>query len=162
MSCFLAMVQEAAMAEDRDQTDGLAAWLTPFLAVIGRKTRRVWAPLYLRGLLGPGERKSLQPMAGRLGLSGHDQLQHFIASPAWDDGPLWTALAREADRLVGGPDAYLIIDDTALPKKGTLSVGVARPYCGAVGQEGELPSAGLAHSGARRGARAGGAAPVPA
>ena len=60
----------------------LDRWLTPFLAVTGRKTRRTWAPLYLRGLLGPAERKSLQPMAAHLGLSGHDQLQHFIASPA--------------------------------------------------------------------------------
>jgi SRSO17 transposase len=80
----------------------LDAWLAPFLEVLGGKTRRAWAPLYLRGLLGPGERKSLQPMAARLGLSGHDQLQHFIASSAWDDGPLWTELARTAERLVGG------------------------------------------------------------
>ena len=95
----------------------LDARLAPFLEVMGRKTRRTWAPLYLRGLLGPGERKSLQPMAARLGLSGQDQPQHFIASPTWDDAPLWTVLAHEADRLVGGPDAYLVIDDTALPKK---------------------------------------------
>ncbi|WP_279603610.1 transposase, partial [Methylobacterium sp. E-041] len=54
--------------------------MVPFLAAMGRKTRRTWAPLYFRGLLGPGDRKSLQPMAARLGLSGHDQLQHFIAS----------------------------------------------------------------------------------
>ena len=60
----------------------LDAWLEPFLAVLGHKKRRTWAPLCLRGLLGPSERKSLQPMAARLGLSGHDQLQHFIASPA--------------------------------------------------------------------------------
>lgn len=112
----------------------LDAWLGPFLNVLGRKTRRHWAPLYLRGLLGPGERKSLQPMAVRLGLSGHDQLQHFIASTAWDDAPLWTVLAQEADRLVGGADAYLVIDDTALPKKGALSVGVARQYCGELGK----------------------------
>ena len=117
------------------RTDDLDVWLAPFLAVLGRKTRRTWAPLYLRGLLGPGERKSLQPMAARLGLSGHDQLQHFIASPAWDDGPLGTALAREADRLVGGPGAVLVIDDTALPKQGTLSVGVARQYCGQLGKK---------------------------
>ena len=93
----------------------LDVWLTPFLDVLGRKTRRTWAPLYVRGLLGPGERKSLQPMAARLGLSGHDQLQHFIASPAWDDAALWTVLAREADRLVGGPNAVLVIDDTSVP-----------------------------------------------
>jgi SRSO17 transposase len=128
------MVDGARGAADLD------AWLAPFLEVMGRKTRRSWAPLYLRGLLGPGERKSLQPMAARLGLSGHDQLQHFIASPAWDDGPLWTVLAREADRLVGGPDAYLVIDDTALPKKGELSVGVARQYCGQLGKKASCQS----------------------
>ena len=61
----------------------LDAWLEPFLGAMGRKTRRGWAPLYLRGLLGPGERKSLQPMAARLRLSGHDQLHRFISSPAW-------------------------------------------------------------------------------
>ncbi|MDQ2803122.1 MAG: IS701 family transposase, partial [Pseudomonadota bacterium] len=124
---------------------------------MGRKTRREWAPFYLRGLLGPGERKSLQPMAARLGLPGHDQLQHFVASTAWDDGPLWTVLAQQADRLVGGagqgsargsawnasgggPDAYLVIDDTALPKKGTLSVGVARQYCGQLGKQANCQS----------------------
>ena len=83
----------------------LDAWLQPFLAVLGHKKRRTWAPLHLRGLLGPSERKSLQPMATRLGLSGHDQLQHFIASPAWDDAPLWRVLAEQSDRLVGGPRA---------------------------------------------------------
>src|SRR5918911_2522172 len=113
----------------------LDRWLEPFLAVLGHKKRRAWAPLYLRGLLGPSERKSLQPMAASLGLSGHDQLQHFIASPAWEDGPLWRVLAEQADRLVGGPKAALVIDDTALPKKGTLSVGVAWQYCGQLGKQ---------------------------
>jgi SRSO17 transposase len=112
----------------------LEGWLEPFLAALGHKKRRLWAPLYLRGLLGPSERKSLQPMAACLGLGGHDQLQHFIASPAWDDAPLWQVLAGQADRLVGGPRAALVIDDTALPKKGTLSIGVARQYCGQLGK----------------------------
>jgi SRSO17 transposase len=119
----------------------LDAWLALFLAVLGRRTRRTWAPLYLRGLFAPGERKSLQPMAARLGFPGHDQLEHFIASPAWNDAPLWTVLAQEADRLVGGPDAFLVIDDTALPKKGELSVGVARQYCGQLGRKVEGLSA---------------------
>src|SRR4028119_1981284 len=118
----------------------LDSWLEPFLAALGHKKRRTWAPLYLRGLLGPGERKSLQPMSACLGLSGHDQLQHFIASPAWDDGHLWAELAREADRLVGGGKASLVIDDTALPKKGTLSVGVARQYCGELGKKANCQS----------------------
>ncbi len=125
---------------ERSSGPDLDVWLAPFLAAMGRKTRRTWAPLYLRGLLGPGDRKSLQPMAARLGLPGHDQLQHFIASPAWDDSPLWTELARSADRLVGGADACLVIDDTALPKKGTHSVGVARQYCGALGKKANCQS----------------------
>src|SRR3712207_1713686 len=122
------------MAEPCGAGGDLDRWLAPFLDALGHKRRRTWAPLYLRGLMGPGERKSLQPMAARLGLSGHDQLHHFISSPAWGDGPLWTALAREADRLVGGAEAVLVVDDTALPKKGTLSVGVARQYCGQLGK----------------------------
>jgi SRSO17 transposase len=114
---------------------GLDRWLAPFLDALGHKKRRTWAPLYLRGLMGPGERKSLQPMAAQLGLSGHDQLHHFISSPVWDDGPLWRVLAERADRLLGGPEAVLVIDDTALPKKAELSVGVARQYCGALGKQ---------------------------
>ena len=123
------------MAEYDGAGSDLDRWLEPFLAALGHKKRRTWAPLYLRGLIGSGERKSLQPMAARLGLSGHDQLQHFIASPAWDDAPLWRVLAREADRLVGGAEAVLVVDDTALPKKGTLSVGVERQYCGQLGKK---------------------------
>ncbi|HEX2185421.1 MAG TPA: IS701 family transposase [Chloroflexota bacterium] len=113
----------------------LDAWLAPFLDVLGHKTRRRWAPLYLHGLLGPDGRKSLQPLAMRLGLGGHDQLQHFIASPAWDDAPLRQVLAGKADALVGGPGAVLVVDDTACPKKGKHSVGVTRQYCGALGKQ---------------------------
>src|SRR3954454_15955590 len=115
----------------RAELDG---WLAPFLAVLGHRKRRSWAPAYLRGLLGPGERKSLQPMAAGLGLKGHDQLQHFVASPAWDDAPSRRLLVEKADALVGGPDAVLVVDDTALPKKGERSVGVARQYCGCLGK----------------------------
>jgi SRSO17 transposase len=112
----------------------LDEWLAPFLEVMGRKTRRRWAPLYLHGLLGPDGRKSLQPLAARLGLQGHDQLQHFVASPAWDDAPLRRVLAGKADALVGGSGAVLVVDDTGLPKKGKHSVGVARQYCGVLGK----------------------------
>ncbi len=65
------------MSDARSRTRDLDAWPAPLLAVPGRKTGRVWAPPCLRGLLGPGERKSLQPMAARLELSGHDQLQQW-------------------------------------------------------------------------------------
>jgi SRSO17 transposase len=120
-----------AEADWREELDG---WLGPFLAALGHAKRRRWAPVYLRGLLGPGERKSLQPMAARLGLRGHDQLHHFVASTAWDDAPLRRLLVGRADALVGGPDAVLVVDDTALPKQGRHSVGVARQYCGASGK----------------------------
>src|SRR5918998_853321 len=123
------------MAETDGAGGDLDRWLAPFLAVLGHKRRRTWAPLHPRGLLGAGGRKSLPPMAARLGLPGHDQPQHSIAGPAWDDAPLWRVLAERADRLVGGPGAALVVDDTALPKKGTLSVGVERQYCGQLGKK---------------------------
>src|SRR5919199_4368479 len=117
-----------------DWEQAFAEWLAPFLEALDHKVRRRWAPVYVRGLLGPGERKSVQPMAARVAPQDNDQLHHFISSPAWETTPLETVLAREADRLVGGSDAVLIIDDTALPKKGVLGVGVARQYCGALGK----------------------------
>jgi SRSO17 transposase len=88
----------------------------------------------VRGLLGSGGRKSIQPMAERLGLSSHDQLHHFISSPAWDDAPLWRVLAEQVSRELGGEGAVLVVDDVGVPKKGDLSVGVARQYCGALGK----------------------------
>src|SRR4051812_49644066 len=101
----------------------LDRWLEPFLEVLGHKRRRSWAPLYLRGLLGPSERKSLQPMATSLGLSGHDQLQHFIASPAWDDAPLWRVLAGQGDPPGGGPGGGLGGGDPGPPEKGARPAG---------------------------------------
>ena len=80
----------------------LDTWLKPFLEALGHKTRQRWAPLYLRGLLGPGDRKSVQPMAARLGPAEHDQLHHFITSPAWDDAPLRAVLAARRTALWAG------------------------------------------------------------
>jgi SRSO17 transposase len=117
-----------------DWEPALAEWLSPFLEALGHKVRQRWAPVYVRGLLGPGERKSVQPMAARVAPADCDQLHHFISSAAWQAAPLAAVLAREADRLVGGADAVLIIDDTALPKKGEHSVGVARQYAGVLGK----------------------------
>ncbi len=101
-----------------------------------RSTRRRWgAALCARGLLGPDGPKSVQPIAARLGMSGHDQLHHFVSSAAWDDAPLWRVLAKQADRLVGGTASVLVIDDTGVPKKGTRSVGVAPQHCGELGKQ---------------------------
>jgi SRSO17 transposase len=91
-------------------------------------------PLYVAGLIGPGDRKSVQPMAERLAPGDYDQLHHFVAAGVWDASPLETELLVQADRLVGGSDAVLVIDDTAMPKKGTHSVGVAAQYASALGK----------------------------
>jgi SRSO17 transposase len=92
-------------------------------------------PLYVAGLIGPGERKSLQPMAARVAPADYDQLHHFVAVGPWDEAPLDAELLAQANRLVGGPEAILVIDDTALLKKGTHSVGVASQYAGVVGKK---------------------------
>src|SRR6202165_604464 len=102
----------------------LGRFLKPFLDRFGHKARRQMCPLYVSGLIGPGDRKSIAPMAKRLGLGECDQLHHFIAAGVWDAVPVEAELLVQADRLVGGSDAVLVIDDTALPKKGTHSVGV--------------------------------------
>src|SRR5450756_2382453 len=91
-------------------------------------------PLYVAGLIGPGDRKSVQPMAERLAPGDYDQLHHFIAAGLWDAAPLEAELLIQADRLVGGSDAVLVIDDTAMPKKGKHSVGVAPQYASALGK----------------------------
>jgi len=91
-------------------------------------------PLYLSGLIGPGDRKSVQPMAARLAPGDYDQLHHFVAAGVWDPAPLEAELLAKADGLVGGSDAVLVIDDTALPKKGKNSVGVAPQYASALGK----------------------------
>ena len=122
------------MASDAGWRGELEDWLRPFLGALGHPARRAACPLYVAGLIGPGERKSVQPMAERLGLPGHDALHHFIAAGVWDAEPLGAVLARETDRLVGGRDAFLIVDDTALPKKGVRSVGVAPQYASALGK----------------------------
>ena len=117
-----------------DWKEELGRFLKPFLARLGHKARRQMCPLYVSGLIGPGDRKSIQPMAERLALGEYDQLHHFIADGVWDAAPMETELLVQADRLVGGSDAVLVVDDTAIPKKGTHSVGVAPQYCSALGK----------------------------
>jgi hypothetical protein len=112
----------------------LERWLAPFLAALSREAQRCWAPVYLKGLILPGERKSVEPLAARVAPGSTEQRHHFIGGSPWATGPLEAVLAKEADRLVGGPEAVLVIDDTALPKQGKHSVGVARQYCGCLGK----------------------------
>lgn len=117
-----------------DWRGDLEVWLTPFLAAMGHKTRKRLCPAYIAGLIGPGDRKSVQPMAARDGEFSYDQLHHFVADGVWESAPLEAVLLKEADRLVGDEAGYLVIDDTALPKKGSHSVGVAAQYASSLGK----------------------------
>jgi AraC family transcriptional activator of mtrCDE len=64
----------------------------------------------------------------------YDQLHNFVGAGVWDAAPLEAELLVQAERLVGGDNAVLVIDDTALPKKGNHSVGVAAQYASALGK----------------------------
>ena len=96
---------------------------------------------YLTGLLLPGERKSVEPMAAKIDprrvSSRHQSMHHFVASAPWDSQPL-LAVARDyalEQMERHAPVAAWIVDDTGIPKKGSHSVGVARQYCGALGKQ---------------------------
>lgn len=82
----------------------------------------------------PGAEISVQPMALRDSGVTYDQLHHLVGNRVCDAVPLKAALLAEADKMVGGDDAWLIVDDTALPKKGRRSVGVAPQYASAFGK----------------------------
>jgi SRSO17 transposase len=109
-------------------------WLAPFWAALGDTRRRRWGPVYVRGLLGPGERKSVEPLVARVAPDDYEQVHHFVCASCWDPAPLERVLAEKGQAMVGGRDAVLIIDDTALLKQGKRSVGVARQYAGAAGK----------------------------
>jgi SRSO17 transposase len=74
-----------------DWTEELDRWLEPFMATLGHSTRRRMCPAYVAGLIGPGDRKSVQPMAARDNGVSYDQLHHFIGSGVWD-AALWKQL----------------------------------------------------------------------
>jgi SRSO17 transposase len=108
---------------------------------LGHADRREPLRAYLTGLCLPGDRKSIEPMAARVdprhGRARHQSMHHFVANAPWEA----TAILRVARDWVlepmgrHGPVAAWIVDDTAFPKKGQHSVGVARQYCGVVGKQ---------------------------
>jgi SRSO17 transposase len=89
--------------------------------------------LYLRGLLPDGRRKSMQPMAQRLGVD-HQQLQQFMTSSTWSVDTVRARFARRAVAVVR-PQVW-VVDDTGFPKDGVSSPGVARQYSGTLGKAG--------------------------
>ena len=150
------------MVSETDWHAELHQFLEPFLARLGHRARRAMCPLYVAGLIGPGDRKSMQPMAARLGLRSHDALHHFVSAGRWDADPLGSELTAQADRLVGGLDAVVIIDDTALPKKGTASVGMAPQHASMLGKNANCQTLVVADAGLGRGAGADRPRAVPA
>src|SRR5258708_15953182 len=133
-ACFMGGRLMEGRSMDGDWRADRDRWLAPFVGALRHKTRARMCPAYIAGLIGPGDRKSVQPMAARAGEVGYDQLHHFVAAGVWDSAPLEAALLKEADGLVGDEAGFLVIDDTALPKKGRHSVGVAPQYASSLGK----------------------------
>jgi SRSO17 transposase len=123
-------VTEKQLAACRKRLD---SFLTEMLAPLGRKDRRPWGGVYLRGLLLDGERKSAGAMAARLPDGNEQSLQQFLNQSPWDWLPLWRQMAARLERTFS-PAVAWIVDDTGFPKKGEHSVGVARQYSGTLGR----------------------------
>jgi SRSO17 transposase len=118
------------IAEVRPRLAGFAAEM---LGDLPRKDQRATGELYARGLLSDGQRKSMQPMAARLGVD-HQRLQQFVTSSTWD----YAAVRRNVARWFAGcqPVEALVIDDTGFPKDGDASPCVSRQYSGTLGKTG--------------------------
>ena len=74
--------------------DELERWLEPFLVRLRRKEQRRWAPFYLKGLILPGERKSVEPMAARVAPGDLQQLHHFVSTSPRATAPWRTSWSR--------------------------------------------------------------------
>ncbi len=103
------------------------------LGGLARSDQRAAGELYVRGLLTDGQRKSMQPMAERLGVD-HQRLQQFITSSTWD----YAAVRRNIARWFAAsqPVDALVVDDTGFAKDGSASPCVARQYSGTLGKVG--------------------------
>ena len=114
--------------------DGLAT-------AVGHEDRQTPLKNYCKGLLLPGERKSIEPMAARLD-PVHTQpmrqsLHHLVAKAPWNDEAILDQVRKDVLPAMRkqGPVVAWIVDDTGFPKKGKHSVGVTRQYCGQVGKQ---------------------------
>jgi SRSO17 transposase len=123
------------------QQQRFAAYIEGLAEAAGHADRNVPLKNYCTGLLLPGERKSVEPMAARLAPDSvrrmHQSLHHVVADAPWSDEAV---LDRCLDfvlpeMLRQGPVVAWVVDDTGFPKKGQESVGVARQYCGQVGKQ---------------------------
>jgi SRSO17 transposase len=120
----------------------LVAFAAEMLGGLARKDQRAAGELYVRGLLAGGRRKSMVPMAARLGVD-HQRLQQFITSSTWD----YAAVRRNVARWFAAslPVEALVVDDTGFPKDGAASPCVARQYSGTLGKTGNCQVAVSVH-----------------
>jgi len=109
-------------------------------AALSHADRKQPAHWYLKGLLLPGGRKSVEPMAARVHpqnvRSAHQSMHHLVADADWSDQALLAAVAAQVLPPLSRKSAacHWIVDDTGFSKKGVHSVGVARQYCGRLGK----------------------------
>src|SRR5450432_2369874 len=130
---------------DQRATKGVASRFAEYVEhlseVIGHMDRHGPLASYCTGLLLPGERKSVEPMAARIAPdevgAKHQSLHHFVAKAPWDEAELLSAVRTFVLPKIekDAPIRAWIIDDTGIPKKGKHSVGVARQYCGQLGKQ---------------------------
>lgn len=111
----------------------LGGFLEPMIETLGRAERRAGATRYVQGLLMPGERKSIEPLAARLGVDAQS-LQQFVRDSPWSAEVVWSKLRQEAIPAFAPLMAW-VVDETGWVKQGEHSVGVAHQYCGAVGKQ---------------------------
>lgn len=111
----------------------LTRFLDEIIEPMGRSERRRWAQVYVQGLLLDGERKSIEPMAGRIAEADVQALRQFVGQSPWAVEQVQRRLAEKVVDLLSEPEVW-IIDETSFPKAGDHSVGVARQYCGTLGK----------------------------
>jgi SRSO17 transposase len=123
-------MNENELLECRDR---LIEFLTDILDPLPPKVAGQWGQVYVRGLLLNGQRKSIEPMAKRMPEGNVQAMQQFVGQSPW---PWQPVRERFAHRMVAAFDVVCawIVDDTAFPKKGDHSVGVARQYCNSLGK----------------------------
>jgi len=118
-----------------------AAYVEAIRSALGHADRVAPFRSYCAGLLLPGDRKSVEPMAARVqpgrAQAAHQSLHHFVAKSDWSDEAVLAAVSAHVLPVIEGrgPIRALIVDDTGMPKKGKHSVGVARQYCGQLGKQ---------------------------
>lgn len=119
-------------------------FLLDLLEPVGRRERRHWGELYVRGLLQDGERKSIKSLAARLPDGKVQAMQQFVGQSPWEWREVWARLGKPMT-AEWEPDSAWVVDDTGFPKQGEDSVGVDRQYSGTLGKTGRCQVAVSLH-----------------